>query len=763
MSLLMEHNVPVYKEFCKCLKENHECILITATGTGKSYIVEEFLQQHNEVALVVVPRVSIKQSWEELSSNVSVVTYSWFKDHYNEVVDQFRYVVFDEAHHIGGDGPWGIAFREFKQLSASTYLIGLTADSVRYSDKNKDVAEREFDGHVVYGYDTSEAVKKGILPNAQYVSALFNLPVLKKALHRRIEAKSINPYKKHIVDKLFGRLDMAIKNYSSIQQILQYHLSKAGNRKGIVFVDSIRNISKTVSLMKSTFKTDPIFYIHSDMKDSVVIETINLFKSVSHGYIVAVDMLNEGVHIDGVNTIIMLRKTKSPSIYKQQIGRALSSANPDALVYIFDFVGNASEIIDYYNTTDPYKADDDETNKHKYKRIGPDTRSPIISAQIIVDDSTKNIISVVDRIKQLTRPTYSDEELTEIFSSCNNYEDAVKATGLQYEYIIKRAKELGFSDLLSSVNRYPEEMMIPIFEKCNTIEEILAELGLSKKYETSIRRVIHRFGYQNKFIKPVSPQRKITDEEIEIIRAMAKKKNKYTTTDIGKRLGITSAMAYRTISRLGLLENFKIKRPRSDKEVERIIEICKTSNTLNEARSKIRAEFPGISNHSISGYINQYNPQNGRIKEQSAQLDDIIKKYYESMGPREIHNKYLPDIPFSRLIRRAKELGIKYKRTIDIDKYRDIVEQYYSSYGSKIVEMFDIPFSRSQISSYASSIGVKRMYNTQNPEIINMIKDNMDSKTESQICDEIKRKFGVTMYTTTINLIKKRIRNEEAQ
>ena len=84
MSLLLEHNIPVYENFCKCLEENHECILITATGTGKSYIVEEFLQQHNETALVVVPTKAIAKSWEELSSNVSVVTYTWFMIHYKE-------------------------------------------------------------------------------------------------------------------------------------------------------------------------------------------------------------------------------------------------------------------------------------------------------------------------------------------------------------------------------------------------------------------------------------------------------------------------------------------------------------------------------------------------------------------------------------------------------------------------------------------------------------------------------------------------------
>ena len=222
MSLLMEHNVPVYKEFCKCLEKNHECILITATGTGKSYIVEEFLQQHNEVALVVVPTKAIAKSWEDLSSNVSVVTYTWFMMHYNELVNQFVYAVFDEAHHIGGDGPWGIAFRNFKSRSTSTYLIGLTADSIRYNDKSKNVAEREFDGHIVYGYDTSEAVEKGNFDTVMIENVPEFLDYSSDTILPELEGKNIRQYLKEFfrthgyMVNFYQRVDA--RKYSSTPQ-----------------------------------------------------------------------------------------------------------------------------------------------------------------------------------------------------------------------------------------------------------------------------------------------------------------------------------------------------------------------------------------------------------------------------------------------------------------------------------------------------------------------------------------------------------------
>ena len=50
-----------------------------------------------------------------------------------------------------------------------------------------------------------------------------------------------------------------------------------------------------------------------------------------------IDMLNEGVHVDDVDGVILLRPTVSPIIYLQQIGRALSAGSRKTPV-IFDLV-----------------------------------------------------------------------------------------------------------------------------------------------------------------------------------------------------------------------------------------------------------------------------------------------------------------------------------------------------------------------------------------------------------------------------------------
>ena len=52
-----------------------------------------------------------------------------------------------------------------------------------------------------------------------------------------------------------------------------------------------------------------------------------------------IDMLNEGVHVEGVSGVILFRPTISPIIYKQQIGRALT-AGENSTPLILDVVNN---------------------------------------------------------------------------------------------------------------------------------------------------------------------------------------------------------------------------------------------------------------------------------------------------------------------------------------------------------------------------------------------------------------------------------------
>ena len=715
MSLLMEHNVPVYEEFCKCLEENHECILITATGTGKSYIVEEFLQQHNEVALVVVPRVSIKQSWEELSSNVSVVTYQWFSKHYKELIDRFVYVVFDEAHHIGGDGPWGEAVRDFKDLSTNTYFIGLTADSVRYTDKNKDVAEREFDGHIVYGYELSEAINLGILPNAKYVTALFDVPSIRKSLFNSIKFRFMAESNIEKTKELFGRLDMAMKNTMSIDQILRYHLDKLVDRKGIVFVDSIDKIMPVVSLMRKIFKRETILYIHSNLSQEENKETIELFKSLPHGYIVTVDMFNEGVHIDGVNTIIMLRKTHSPSLYKQQIGRALSSSNSTGQIYVFDFVGNSISVQKLLNQI----SIDSDSNSRVISITPERSKTPIVSMQCIIDECTSEILHIISDIEAVSaKPRFSKRELKEIIS------------------------------------------------RFSSVDELQAFINTNNA--ARLRGLIRDFGFSEQYgLKNYNEIWDQTKEIVDLINKRYEEGNPITVNEIVEITGRQEG-SVRAIIKNNKLRN-KILKKIYDPEYKKAFYNLKS---VEEAMIEIPKQFPSATPVSIyQGFYRFSKAADDKRKERDNVrniVDKVLIEHYEDEELPDIIKKYLSDydIDKSYLRTRVRTLGLgtkQQKLKEQSDRMHDLIKQQYRLYGPvDIITHFNLPFTQNTIKNYAYKIGVKfDRYNS--PEVVDFIKKYYKSLNVSQLIEIFNSIYGIKLSNTAVRKVIKRIIKEEAQ
>ncbi|MFR3890928.1 MAG: DUF3427 domain-containing protein [Eggerthellaceae bacterium] len=57
-------------------------------------------------------------------------------------------------------------------------------------------------------------------------------------------------------------------------------------------------------------------------------------------YLFTVNIFNEGIDIPSLNQIIMLRRTESPIVFVQQLGRGLRKANGKEYALVLDFIGN---------------------------------------------------------------------------------------------------------------------------------------------------------------------------------------------------------------------------------------------------------------------------------------------------------------------------------------------------------------------------------------------------------------------------------------
>lgn len=414
--MLKDHNVPAYEDTKAMLLEHRECCLVAATGIGKSNIATEIIQEFKLNTLVIAPKTTIRDEWSNMPEKygfdptISTVTYQYFTKHYKKLYG-FDMYIFDEAHHTDAK-VWGEVIRAFRENLTTEFVLGLTADPKRYSEKVKlkrNVVDSVFNGHVVYGLNHKDAVDKGVLPSATYVCALYDSKDQFDAYKKKLKTLDED----EISNELRGRLAYTRRNCEAIEDIIRKHAPTKAPVKGIIFVDSINNIDMGVLLARRSFPKEATYYIHSKLSQRENAETLDMFKKAKSGFIVVVDMLNEGLHIEGVNIIIMLRKTCSPTIYVQQIGRGLAAHGQNVTIY--DLVRNDTSIKKVLSRFDDIEDEIGDIEEECEDNKRPEGRTRKVSSQSIIYDYATDVLNVFEEIDKYgknkrNRPWSSKED-----------------------------------------------------------------------------------------------------------------------------------------------------------------------------------------------------------------------------------------------------------------------------------------------------------------------------------------------------------------
>ena len=142
---------------------------------------------------------------------------------------------------------------------------------------------------------------------------------------------------------LDNRRDMA----DELDKVFAKHMPKRDG-KYIVFCASFDHMNEMADKAKEWFAkvdTEPHIY-KAYSNDPAASKAFSAFKADVSKHLkllYSIDMLNEGINVDDIDGVILLRPTVSPIIYKQQIGRALSAGKKSNPV-IFDIVVNIENL-----------------------------------------------------------------------------------------------------------------------------------------------------------------------------------------------------------------------------------------------------------------------------------------------------------------------------------------------------------------------------------------------------------------------------------
>ena len=354
---LFEHNQAAYQSAEKMLRETGKAAIIHPTGTGKSFIGFKFCEERaNEKICWLGPSTYIFDTQIEnlrrtfdgyAPENICFLTYAKLLLMTDEELEDIQpdLIVLDEFHRCGAE-QWGIGVSRLLAKYFRTPVLGLSATAIRYLDNQRDMAEELFNGNVASEISLGEAIVRGILRAPKYVLTAYSYQRDLERYEKRIKTAK-NPAVKDAAEQYLEELRRALEMADGLDDVFKRHMPNA-HGKYIVFCANMEHMREMISLAPEWFaKVDSCPKIYSayssDPETSKAFADFKADQSDHLKLLFCIDMLNEGIHVDDISGVILLRPTVSPIIYKQQIGRTMSVSQSDDAV-IFDVVMNIANL-----------------------------------------------------------------------------------------------------------------------------------------------------------------------------------------------------------------------------------------------------------------------------------------------------------------------------------------------------------------------------------------------------------------------------------
>lgn len=354
---LFSHNETAYRRAVKMLSGKGKAAIVHPTGTGKSFIGFKLCEDNPDktICWLSPSEYIFKTQLENLAAvsggyqpqNIKFFTYARLMNLSDGEMKSVQpdYIVLDEFHRCGAQ-EWGKGVQKFLNIYDNRPILGLSATNVRYLDNQRDMADELFGGNVASFMTLGDAIVRGILNAPKYVLSVFSCrkSLLKyEERVKRTKSKATRDAAEEYLEKLRRALDRS----EGLDEIFAKHMTEK-HGKYIVFCSDYEHLCEMTEKVTEWFgKVDGEAHVYKAYsEDPSTDKAFADFKKDDSEHLkllFCIDMLNEGVHVDDVNGVILLRPTVSPIIYKQQIGRALSASKKTEPV-IFDVVLNIENL-----------------------------------------------------------------------------------------------------------------------------------------------------------------------------------------------------------------------------------------------------------------------------------------------------------------------------------------------------------------------------------------------------------------------------------
>ncbi|THE66431.1 DEAD/DEAH box helicase [Salinadaptatus halalkaliphilus] len=341
------------------------------TGSGKTVIALKAIERLGVPTLVVVPTIDLLEQWErELESEFDVpigrfgggqqrlepITVSTYDSAYlkaDSVGDRFGLVVFDEVHHLGGEG-----YREIARVLAAPARLGLTATFERPDDAHEIVSDLV--GPVVHRLDPDDLAGEHLAPYDLKRLAVSLTPEEREAYEENQDTFTSYLAQSNIRMQSGSDYQELVKRSGSDPKAREALLARQCARE-IIYGSDAKLEALADILEDHRGERTIVFTAHNDLAYDVserfLIPTIThqtgaaerreileRFRDGTYTRIATSNVLDEGVDVPDASVAVVLSGSASEREFVQRLGRILRPTADATRAILYEVIAeNTSE------------------------------------------------------------------------------------------------------------------------------------------------------------------------------------------------------------------------------------------------------------------------------------------------------------------------------------------------------------------------------------------------------------------------------------
>ncbi len=348
---LYPHNQAAYAALLPMLKTCRRAAVIHPTGTGKSFLAFQLMEEHPAASFLwLSPNDYIaenqRRNAEREFPNAVFMTYPGLLRLSEAKMGELcpDCIILDEFHRCGAYC-WSTGVERLLNRYPGAWVLGLSATPIRYLDNCRNMAEELFtvDGRLCVASEMTlgEAIVRGILPAPRYVTTLLQYGQELRRYQKRMEAlvpQGMREPSQRYLDALRRSLSRA----EGLERVFARYLRKG--EKYLLFCPDwaqLQRLREQLPMwLRAVDDTPRCYCLYAGKPETEEEYRAFLADHSDHlKLLLCINRLNEGVHVAGIQGVILFRPTASPILYKQQIGRALTAGAADTPM-ILDVVNN---------------------------------------------------------------------------------------------------------------------------------------------------------------------------------------------------------------------------------------------------------------------------------------------------------------------------------------------------------------------------------------------------------------------------------------